>query len=542
MNLFIKRNLFIPFLALFILPFTTQAQKLKAGKANWQNLDLVEDGIRGISTEKAYKELLKNKKGTAVIVAVIDGGVQADHEDLKSVMWVNEKEIPGNGIDDDGNGYVDDIHGWNFIGNADGEDVQYDNLEFVRLLRDLQPKYISVLPSTQLDEKDKKEFQDYQGMVSVYMAKLQNAQMGELSFRTLKENIDKIEENIGKENPVESDFSAYKAKDKTENRALRVITSAMKDDKTYKEFYEEIKEAFDYYTSQVKYHLNMAYNSRGIVGDDYENSEERYYGNNDVEGPDGFHGTHVAGIIGAVRDNGIGIQGVANNVQIMGIRTVPDGDERDKDVANAIRYATDNGAKVINMSFGKSYAKDKHAVDEAVKYAMSKDVLLVQAAGNDGEDIDKEPNFPNRYFTDSLGMNKGEATGWIVVGASSWNKGDVIASFSNYGKKSVDVFAPGMDINSAAPGSKYKEASGTSMAAPVVAGLAALIRSHYPKFTAIDVRDIIMESAVKIDDKVKVMDGRVSKKVMLSDISQTGGVVNAYEALKLAKERYKKVK
>lgn len=532
-------HLFIPLLALFVLPFSSQAQKLKAGKANWQNLDLVEDGIQGISTEKAYRELLKNKKSTPVIVAVIDGGIEPDHEDLKSVMWVNRREIAGDGLDDDGNGYIDDVHGWNFIGNSDGDNVQFDNLEIARLIRDLQPKYISVLPSTPLPEDEKKEFQKYQEMVAIYMEKLQRAQMGELNFRSLKELLDGITESIGKDNPTDQDFNNYKAKNKLETRALRVIKSGMKDGATYEEVYGEIKEGFDHYTNQVKYHLNMAYDSRGIIGDDYEDSNERFYGNNDIKGPDAFHGTHVAGIIGADRNNDLGIKGVADNVLIMGVRTVPDGDERDKDVANAIRYAVDNGAKVINMSFGKGYVKDKQVVDEAAKYAIANDVLLVQAAGNDGENIDVTPNYPNRYFVDSLGINQGEGEAWLMVGASSWDKSDIIASFSNYGKKSVDVFAPGVDIYSSAPDSKYKEASGTSMASPVVAGLAALIRSYYPKFSAPEVKKIIMESVVKIDDRVKVVDGRVSKKVHLNEISQTGGIVNAYNALKLAEERSK---
>lgn len=532
-------NLFIPLLALFFLPLFSRAQKLKADKINWYNLDLVEDGIHGISTEKAYRELLKKKKNTPVVVAVIDGGIEPEHEDLKSVMWVNTKEVAGNGADDDGNGYIDDIHGWNFIGNADGEDVQYDNLEITRLLRELQPKYISVLPSTPLSEEEKREFQTYQTMVSAYMEKLQRAQAGELNFRSLIEILNAITKSLDNDDPTDVELNNYRAKNKLETRALRVVKGRMKEGSSYREVYEEIKEALDYYDSQVKYHLNMAYDSRDIVGDDYENSNERIYGNNDIKGPDAFHGTHVAGIIGADRDNGLGVMGVANNVLIMGIRTVPDGDERDKDVANAIRYAADNGAKVINMSFGKGYVKDKQAVDEAAKYAMSKDVLLVQAAGNDGDNIDKVPNYPNRYFVDSLGINQGEGEAWIVVGASSWNKSDVIASFTNYGKKSVDVFAPGVDIYSTAPDSKYKEASGTSMASPVVAGLAALIRSYYPKLTAVEVKNIIMESVEKLDNKVKVVDEGVTKRVHLSEISQTGGIVNAYNALKLAEERAK---
>src|SRR5690606_3413652 len=249
---------------------------------------------------------------------------------------------------------------------------------------------------------------------------------------------------------------------------------------------------------------NMDYDSRHIVGDNYEDSQERIYGNADIEGPDGEHGTHVAGIIGAARDNEIGIKGVADQVLIMGVRAVPDGDERDKDVANAIRYAADNGAKVINMSFGKAYVKDKQVVDEAVKYAMEKDVLLVHAAGNDSENTDNIPNYPNRRYVDTLGINMGEGEAWLEVGATSWEDGNLVASFSNFGKQTVDVFAPGVDIYSTMPGTTYKEQSGTSMASPVVAGLVALIRSYFPEFSAVEVKNIIMQSVVKVEDKVKI--------------------------------------
>jgi len=532
----------LPIIGLSLISFLGFSQEFKAGKANWHNLDLKDDGIFGISTEKAYDKLLKKKKSTPVIVAVLDGGIQADHEDLKSVMWINKNEIPGNGIDDDGNGYVDDIHGWNFLGNADGEDVQFDNLELVRLLRELQPKYISVLPSTPLSEDEKREFQEYQKMTTDYMNKLQRAQMGELNYRSLKELLDSIVVSIGNSNPSKAEINQYKSKSKNESKAIRIVKSAMNDGTTFEDFYKDFKEGYDYFTNQVKYHLNMAYDSRYIIGDNYEDVTERNYGNADVEGPDAEHGTHVAGIIGAVRDNDLGMKGVADNVLIMGLRVVPDGDERDKDIANAIRYAADNGAKVMNMSFGKAYVKNKQVVDEAVKYAMEKDVLLVHAAGNDSENNDVVTNYPNRRYVDSLGINQGEGEAWLEVGATTWEKGNLIASFSNFGKRTVDVFAPGVDIYSTMPGSTYKEQSGTSMASPVVAGLAALIRSYFPEFSAVEVKDIIMQSVVKVDDKVKIKDAGTNKRVYLSDISVTGGVVNTYKAIELAQKLYKNKK
>jgi subtilisin family serine protease len=238
----------------------------------------------------------------------------------------------------------------------------------------------------------------------------------------------------------------------------------------------------------------------------------------------------VAGIIGAVRTNNLGVMGVANDVMIMSVRTVPTGDERDKDVANAIRYAASNGAKVINMSFGKGYSFDKKAVDDAVRFAMSKDVLIVHAAGNDNKNTEVDNNFPTRVYED-----KTEAKGWIEVGASGLKDDETLkASFSNYGKTSVDVFAPGVAINSTTPKSTYGEHDGTSMAAPVVTGLAALIRSYYPKLTAAQVKEIIMKSVVKISHNVVIKDGDTKKEVPFADICVTGGVVNAYNALQLA--------
>lgn len=528
---------------IFVLPASVQAQKKDTPPANWHNLDLSENGVFGISTEKAYQLLLQDKKSVPVIVAVIDGGVDVQHEDLINNLWINVLDSLANGQDSDGNGYIDDRYGWNFLGNPNGENVQYDNLEVTRLMREYEPKYISVLPSTTLSAVERREFEAYQRMVTDYANRLDRAQMNQISYNMLKRTTDLITSRIGKEQPSKSDFDRYKPQSDLEKRVLKVIKAQMKEEPDFNKFYEELEEAVEYFDSQVNYHLNKAYDSRPLVGDNYEDSSERYYGNPDVAGPDADHGTHVAGIIGAVRNNGVGIQGVADNVRIMSLRAVPDGDERDKDVANAIRYAVENGAKVINMSFGKGFSKDKQVVDEAVKFAMENDVLLIHAAGNDGKDIDFSPNFPNKYYVDSLGVNQGAAEAWITVGASQWtNNRDLVATFSNYGKRAVDVFAPGVKIYSTMPGSTYEDAQGTSMAAPVVAGLATLIRSYYPSLSAVQVKDIILNSVTLVKSKVRVQgaDGR-KKRVKLSDISVTGGVVNAYNALLLAEELAKEV-
>lgn len=534
MNL--KKSLYL--IALGALPMTSFAQA-EAVPLNWYNLDYNTDGVMGISTEKAYKTLLKGKKSTPVIVGVLDGGVDVSHEDLKDVVWINTKDSVSNGKDADGNGYINDKYGWNFIGNADGKDVQFDNLELTRQLRVLDKKFAHVTPTTELNEADRKAFLAYQEMVAKYKNKLEEAKMGQFSYDALKRNLDAVVREIGKK-PEEitlADLENFNPKSNNQRIALGYAKDEIQTNGFVK-FFDDITEGAKYFNNQVDYHLNKEYDSRPIIGDNYEDASERHYGNADVKGPDALHGSHVAGIIGAKRNNNIGINGVADNVRILTVRLVPDGDERDKDVANAIRYAVDNGAKVLNMSFGKSYSHNKQTVDDAVKYAESKDVLLVHAAGNDSEDNDVEPNFPMKYYTNVKGDTTGIANNWITVGASGLHPdNELLADFSNYGKKTVDVFAPGVRINSTIPDSKYKEEQGTSMAAPVVAGLAAMIRSYYPNLSAAETKQIILESVVKPEQTVQVkISEEATKTVRFADISVTGGIVNAYNAIIKAEE------
>lgn len=500
-----------------------------AQKNNWQNLDNKEDTTMGISTEKAYHELLKGKKATTVIVAVIDAGVDTAHEDLKRIIWKNKKEKP-DGQDNDKNGYADDFHGWSFIGSGKGN-VHYDNLELVRQIRQGQVKFgdkdSSSIPAVELPEyriflKQKNE---------LYQKRVASAN-GVKGIEGLKTITDRIIQRIGKPNPSLADFRDYDAKDVTEDRVRNFIVTQLKEDTSFAHFKtKQIDALLKYYQVEMDYQLNLNFDPRSIVGDDYFNSSQRNYGCNDVIGPEADHGTHVAGIIGADRSNSIGIKGIADHVVIMSVRAVPNGDERDKDVANAIRYAVDNGARIINMSFGKAYTQDKKAVDEAVKYAMDKDVLIIHAAGNDNKNLDAVGNFPNRVYADG----SGSAKAWIEIGASSFKDDETLkASFSNYGKTSVDVFAPGVKINSCIPGSKYAEFDGTSMAAPVVAGLAALIIEYYPKLTALQVKDIILKSVVKVNHPVTLNTLRGPKLIPFTDLCNTGGIVNAYQAIQLA--------
>jgi subtilisin family serine protease len=502
---------------------------VSAQHPNWQNKDLKTDTVFGISTEKAYNELLKDKKATTVVVAVIDGGVDTAHEDLAPIIWKNPKETY-DGKDDDHNGYVNDVHGWDFIGGAHG-DVNQDNLEITRLIRKQKPYYDS-LKAAGIPANMQPGYDSFVKMQADYDARVKKADGFYHMLSNLKSGLDSMLQKIGKDSPTVADLQNYQPQNDHEKQVKQFMLGRLAANGDLKTQLARLNSAVENAATPAKYNLNMDFDPRPIVGDDYDNINQRIYGNPDVTGPDASHATHVSGIIGGVRNNGIGINGVADNVRIMSVRVVPDGDERDKDVANGIRYAADNGARVINMSFGKSYSPGKSAVDEAVKYALSKDVLIVHAAGNEASNTDSVHNFPNRNYLD------GEQAGaWIEVGASG-EKDDstLVARFSNYGAKSVDVFAPGVQIYSSIPGSKYAYFNGTSMASPVVAGLAALIREYYPKLTAVQVKDIIMRSVVKVNHNVIVKDNEGQKiSVPFSVICVSGGVVNTYNALELAK-------
>ena len=508
-------------------PLVVFQDTTKKAPKNWFNLDPAVDKVQGVSTEKTYKELLKGKKSQAVVVAVIDSGVDIDHEDLQGKVWKNEKEIPNNGIDDDGNGYVDDASGWNFIGGKDGKNINQDTYEVTRVYKMLKSKYEG---KTEADATDKAEFKMFQKAKEIYEAKTQEfvgqKLMVENFYNMYKNSLKLIEGYLSKEKPTEAEVEAIKSEDQVVVGAKSMVLRVMGNGSE-----AGVKSYLDYLKDGLEYGYNLDFEPRKIVGDNYEDKNEKGYGNPDVKGTDAKHGTHVAGIIAANRNNELGMKGIAENVRIMAVRAVPNGDERDKDIANAIRYAVDNGAKVINMSFGKSFSPEKKWVDEAVRYAESKGVLLIHAAGNDGKNIDTEDNFPNRKFLD----NK-EPSNWLEVGALSWKSGDeTVANFSNYGKKTVDLFAPGVDIYSTTPDQKYEGMSGTSMAAPVASGVAALLLSYYPHLTAAQVREILIKSTVKpqTNEVYKPAD-EPSEKVKFSDLSITGGIINAYEAIRLA--------
>ena len=522
-----KRYLMLRGAWLIIISYLSlQIGSAQSPPQNWFELDPKQDGYYGVSSEKAY-ELLKNRTAQPVVVTVIDGGTDINHEDLKANIWTNPKEIPDNGIDDDKNGYIDDIHGWNFIGGKNG-DVQYDTFELTRLYKMLDDKYGNKTEAMVADA-DKAEYQRYLAIKSDYQAKSMESRFNYQLYSSILHSIKNLLADLGSENPTLDQVQNYKAEDDTSIITQQMLISVLSEGASVKDVMEELKDGVGEVETDAKYHYNPNYDPRSIVGDNYNDVSDRFYGNASVAGPEAMHGTHVAGIIGAVRNNNTGINGIADHAQLMIVRTVPDGDERDKDVANAIRYAADNGAKVVNMSFGKAYAYNKKAVDDAAKYAASKDVLLIHAAGNEGENNDTHDRFPNPRFLDG-----GKAENWIEVGASSWN--NEIPEFSCYGKKTVDLWAPGVAVYSTVPDNKYRNLQGTSMSAPMVTGVAAMIRSYFPQLNAVQVKAILMKSVVKMPKKVTLPGSSESKpkKVKLKKISVSGGVVNAYKAVQLA--------
>lgn len=479
----------------------------------WSHLDILKDTVPGMSVDRAYEEIIKNKPGKKVIVAVIDSGIEIDHEDLKPQIWTNPKEVAGDGKDNDKNGYADDMHGWNFLGAANEEQLEMARIvgrgddgssEYQRAVKELEAKRVKLEPLKARLET----MQQAHDKVAAYLKKD--------SFT--KDDLDKI--------PADAPEDVTKAKN-----IGYMLTANGAEAKDY------LKDFDSYVNGQLNYNLNPDFNGRK-TGDNIFDINDKYYGDNDVMGDRDHakHGTHVAGIIAQTRGNGKGGDGVApNNVEIMSLRAVPDGDEYDKDIALSIRYAADNGAKVINGSFGKYFAQNSEWVYDAIKYAAERDVLIVVAAGNDAMDLNPKGEEIKRYPNDRIeGTNTEVADNFLVVGALNPAFGEkMVANFSNFGDVDVDVFAPGVKIYATTPHGKYEYLQGTSMASPNAAGVAAMIRSYYPSLTAAQVKQIMKDSGVAVNQQV-IVSGDSKDKRNFQDISTSGKFVNLYNALIMA--------
>lgn len=501
---------------------------------NWHQLDLKADGYYGISLNNAYN-FLKGKKSKTVIVATIDSGIDTAQTDLKSVLWVNPKEVPNNGKDDDKDGFVDDVHGWDFLGGPGGKVDYTETTEEVREYNRLKSKYENVNTAPEGDQKEyaywlkvKAQHDETVGKSSTELSQLNpmmNALMATSGYikRELKLS---STQTFTKDDLAKIPESSNDTISQSKAIWAQMFSNVDGDNsKVIKEFGD--------YLAKLNNDVNPDLNARkDIVGDNPDVQDGKPYGNNVLTNPDASHGTGVAGLIGAVRGNGYGIDGVADNVRIMSIKAVPNGDEYDKDIANAIRFAVDHGAKVVNMSFGKKISPHKDWVDAAFKYAADHDVLLVQASGNDGQNVDEKPEYPNDTFADG---SQTDADNVISVGASSAKVGeDLAASFSNYGKKNVDVFAPGVKVTSIDLNAEFNTADGTSFASPITAGIAALVLEYYPKLSAKQLKQVILQSATPTTGVNVVKPGTKDEKVDFTTLSKTGGIVNAYNALQIA--------
>lgn len=522
-------------LFIFTLAFSQLLVAQEARPTDWHLHSPEKGSIQGISLTPAY-QLLKGKKSATIIVAVIDSGIDIEHEDLASVIWKNQGEIAGNGADDDGNGYVDDVNGWNFIGAKDGTNVIHDTYELTREYARLKTKYefTAVAP-----DGYENEFDYWLDIRQKYQNRSTEAMKEYAFYRDIRTNTMAMDEQVRQHFQLAeltaSNLASLTGAPTNVQRALMGLQNILRltEMDSVKQVKAYLDEALEHFEVQVKYGYNIDYDPRKIIGDNWNNPYEKGYGNNNVEGEFADHGTHVAGIIAATRANSLGIDGIADNVLIMPLRAVPNGDERDKDVANAIRYAADNGARIINMSFGKSFEYRKSVVDEAIDYASAKGVLFVQGAGNSGKNSDVEPNFPSPIRGDSVHL-----INWLAVGASDYVDNEKLAGdFSNYGNTTVDLFAPGVQIHSTIPNNKYTPFDGTSMAAPVVSGVAALIWSYYPSFSAAQIREILMTSARRYAQEVVIPGGE--QTVPFASLSITGGIVDAEAAVKLAEKQFK---
>jgi subtilisin family serine protease len=499
----------------------------------WSAMDLTRDTVPGMSVDRAYEEIIKNRKGKTVIVGVIDSGLDIDHEDLKNVLWVNEGEIAGNNIDDDNNGYVDDIHGWNFLG-----DILGDQMESTRIVRRFRDKFEDKDVS-EIAPSDMEDFELYQKARKDFDEKVAETANNKTRYSFMIAQIEPAHQamvqRFGKEDYTIDDLNSIEDPTQEDAQRIAMLTQMLSFGDSIDQVLEDLQNGVEYFDNRLKYHFNLEEDFREVLGDDPFDINDKYYGDNNVVSIDptrenALHGTHVAGIIAAERNNGIGTDGVANNVRIMAVRAVPDGDEHDKDIALAIRYAVDNGAKILNTSFGKYFSPNSEWVYDAIKYAASKDVLIVNAAGNDAYDLDTINVYPNDQWDNGSEI----ADSFITVGALNYEYGEnMLARFTYYGKINVDVFAPGVQIYAPTPNNEYKLLNGTSMAAPNVAGVAAMIRSLYPKLTAPQVKKIILESGISPNIEV-ILGGNPQNRDNFRNISTSGKIVNMYNALIMA--------
>ena len=544
---------YIIFLIILLLFSCTSLRNSDSKVYSWYSKDLLLDSTPGISLDKWHNQNGNNLKSSSIIVAVIDSQLDIEHEDLKNQIWVNKNEIPNNNIDDDSNGYIDDVNGWNFLGTKGGNYIVWANFEYVRFIRKWKP-FFENKKAEEIVEENQNTFKTYKWSVSIldYYKNYYTTFSSSFSFlaKMYPKAKDALKTYFPKEDysltELDSMYNIFKINNKTfqerqkdNDEDFGALIEYVSVSHSYNsKSVEDLNDKVIQYDSLINKNLNINYNERLYIGDN-EQILEKGYGNNKINAKiEGIrsvntHSTKISGIIASNRNNKIGTNGFSDKIKIMPLAISPSGDEHDKDIANAVYYAVDNGAKVINMSFGKECSLEKKWVDEAIKYAEKKNVLIVHSSGNDAFNTNKYPNFPDDY---DIEKKQEISCNFITVGSvSSRLDSTFISSFSNFGNLSVDLFAPGTDIYTCIPNNKYEIDGGTSLAAPMVSGTAALIWLYYPKLTVKQVKDIILESGTKYDIEV-IVPGTIDKKVKFSELSKSGSVLNVYNAMQLAKK------
>ncbi len=503
----------------------------------WHWKDLEKEGVHGVSLFKAQQLLIESKlKPTPIVIAILDGGIDTNHHQIRPLLWNNPKEIPGNQIDDDKNGYIDDIHGWNFLGNATGQNVDKASDEKSRIYHRYKNEFKQEkLDSVNWDAKKKSTYtswrqaaaeivfteEDADNLAFIKMAKNAVVKMGFILIREMEDSnftAEKLEtyQPIGK---ITAD---------TKISYLRTLQALGIDRMNgHQSIVDDLNE---YIAGKEKAAISLETPPEDIrkliIKDRYEDLKDQYYGNNNITGPNAKHGTHVAGLAAGIIDTIFTKSNFNNPIKLMGVRVVPDGDEYDKDIALGIRYAVNNGAKIINMSFGKSFSPEQAWVDSAIRYAASKDVLIIHSAGNESYDLNNKTVYPSPY---SSSFNN-KAINMITVGASSDPiiAESLLTDFSNYGNQIVDLFSPGNKIYSSLPNQTYGFTNGTSMSAPILSHIAAIVRAYFPKLSAIEVKAILLQSCWKPEDENSIFPiPQKDQSKKLKELSAEGGIINA---------------
>lgn len=533
------KRLGLLFVLLYVCVLCVSAQT----PLDWHLRSLGPDSIWGAGIEKAYQMLDGKKAKKKVRVAVISRGFDMEHEDLVDVLWTNKKEKPGNGSDDDKNGYIDDVHGWNFLGTKDGRDVIYTSEAISREFDKIRARFEELDAkgrSRTLAEKD--EYMQYLNLARE--SKIEGMYMSTILAKNIAKGMEEINQKLHEAYPNDSDFTyeqflkivpAPETLDSLNDIAYNVnmLIWGFSQKQMWSDRYKTRYDNAQSYEKQYQDLKARQKDERGMIGDNMNDINDAQYGNANLLTGNPSVGTGLAGVIAAKRGNDIGIDGIADNAELMLIRAVPEGDGYDKDIAVAIRYAIKNGADIILIATHKKVAEDKDIVRLALEEAEQEDILIVHAVGESPRDIDNNPTYPSGLKEDGSYYNN-----FINVAASNVN--GLPLSLSNYGKKNVDLFAPGVDVYSCDAGDNYFKLTGTNASAAVVTGVAALIKSRFPKLTASQIKEIIVSTATNAPTEgvfypfVSEASNETPKTAQYSDLCRSGGIIDAAAAVQKA--------